>query len=120
MPVDKFEFYSLLEPFVLGYYDIDKPEKAREVYQDVVKQYQEHLMYYSGLKLHRQEVIADEIFSDMGRYRSLIDILVVMDKEEYARKEADKFNGYLNCTLIFMETILKQLYSLISRIFFLF
>ena len=95
MPVDKFEFYSLLEPFVLGYYDIDKPEKAREVYQDVVKQYQEHLMYYSGLKLHRQEVIADEIFSDMGRYRSLIDILVVMDKEEYARKEADKFNGYL-------------------------
>lgn len=95
MPVDKFEFYSLLEPFVLGYYDIDKPEKAREVYQDVVKQYQEHLMYYSGLKLHHQEVIADEIFSDMGRYRSLIDILVVMDKEEYARKEADKFNGYL-------------------------
>ena len=46
MPVDKFEFYSLIEPFVLGYYQIEKTEKARAVYQSVVKHYQEHLIYY--------------------------------------------------------------------------
>lgn len=95
MPVEKFEFYSLLEPFVLGYYEIDKIGKAREVFQTVAKQYQEHLLYYSGLNRNKQEAIGAEIYSDLGRYRGLIDILVLMDTEEYTRKEADKFNGYL-------------------------
>ena len=95
MPVDMFEFYSLLEPFVLGYYEVDKPEKARKVYEDVSRKYQEKLMYYSGLKVQRQYGIADEIISDMERYRGLVDILIVKDTEEFARREADKFNDYL-------------------------
>ncbi len=95
MPVDKFEFYSLLEPFVLGYYELDKIEKAREVYQSVIKHYQEHLLYYSGLKFRQQEALGDEIYSDLGRYRSLLDILVIFESEEYTMSEADKFNGYL-------------------------
>ena len=95
MPVDMFEFYSLLEPFVLGYYEVDKPAKARKVYEDVSRKYQEKLLYYSGLKIQRQYGIADEIISDMERYRGLIDILIVKDTEEVARKEADKFNDYL-------------------------
>ena len=44
MPVDYFEFYSLLEPFILYYYQINKVEKARAVYQSVVRHYQEHLV----------------------------------------------------------------------------
>jgi tetratricopeptide (TPR) repeat protein len=95
MPVEKFEFYSLLEPFVLGYYEIEKSEKARKVFQSVAKQYQEHLLYYSGLELRYQNSIFDEIYSDLGRYRALIEILVEFDTEEYAKKEASKFNGFL-------------------------
>jgi len=95
MPVEKFEFYSLLEPFVLSYYNIDKPKKAREVYEATVKQYQDHLLYYSGLHLKHQNAIFDEIYSDLGRYRALIEILVDHDNEEFAKKEATKFNGYL-------------------------
>ncbi len=95
MPVDYFEFYSLLEPFVLGYYQINKTEKAREVYQSVVKHYQEHLLFYSKLSYSRQEAIGDEIFSDLGRYRGLLDILASFDNQEYTIEEAEKFNNYL-------------------------
>ncbi|MBT3587308.1 MAG: hypothetical protein HN507_01525 [Flavobacteriaceae bacterium] len=95
MPVDYFEFYSLLEPFILGYYQIGKDDKARAVYQSVVKHYQEHLLFYSKLSYSRQEAIGDEIFSDLGRYRGLIDVLASFDTEEYTVVEAEKFNTYL-------------------------
>lgn len=95
MPVDTFEYYSLLEPFVSGYFEVDKPEKARQVFKDVSKIYQEKLLYYSGMKIQRQYGIADEIISDMEKYRGLIDILITKDTEEVARREADEFNNYL-------------------------
>jgi len=95
MPVEYFEYYSLLEPFVLGYYELGKPEKARKVYEDVAKVYQEHLLYYNSLKFNRQRNIAQDIISDMERYRSLVKIVVIYDKEDYGRAEAKKFNEYL-------------------------
>jgi hypothetical protein len=96
MPVDTFEYYSLLEPFVSGYYEVDKPEKARQVFKDVSKIYQEKLLYYSGLKIQRQYGMADEIISDMEKYRGLIDIIIAKDTEEMARQEANEFNNYLS------------------------
>src|SRR5690606_15466417 len=47
MPVDTFDYYTLLEPYVSAYYEIGKQEKARKVYKDVTKKYQENLTYYS-------------------------------------------------------------------------
>jgi len=95
MPVDYFEFYSLLEPFILYYYQINKVEKARAVYQSVVRHYQEHLFFYSKLSYNKQEAIGDEIFSDLGRYRGLLDVLASFDNQEYTVSEAEKFNEYL-------------------------
>lgn len=95
MPIDLFEYYSLLEPFIAGYYEVNKPEKAREVYYATSKKYQEKLLYYSGMKVTTQYGIADEIISDMERYRGLIDVLIAKDSEEMARAEADMFNDYL-------------------------
>ena len=95
MPVKYFEYYSLLEPFVIGYYELGKKEKARQVYKDVTKIYQEHLIYYNGLKFNRQRNIASDIISDMERYRSLVQLAVVYDDEAFAREEAKKFNDYL-------------------------
>lgn len=95
MPVDYYEFYSLLEPFIIGYYKIDRKDKARQVYNSVVKHYQEHLEFYSSLNFRRQEAIGDEIFSDLGRYRSLLDVLASYDTEDFTLLEAEKFNNYL-------------------------
>jgi len=95
MPVKYFEYYSLLEPYVIGYYELDKPEKARKVYDDVTRLYQEHLLYYNGLKFNKQRAVASDIISDMERYRSLVQLVVMYDDETFARAEAKKFNDYL-------------------------
>lgn len=95
MPVKYFEYYSLLEPFVLGYYELGKPEKARALFQDVAAKYQEYLRYFGGMKVNRQYSIADEIISNMERYRALVDIVMLYDSEEYAMDEISRFNDYL-------------------------
>src|SRR5690606_19200550 len=102
-PVDYFEYYSLLEPFVLGYYELDNTEKARKVYEDLTKKYQEHLLYYNSLKFGKQREIAEEIISDMERYRSLVQIVVMYDEETFGRAEAKEFNDYL--------TLFRHFYS---------
>ncbi|HAV54247.1 MAG TPA: hypothetical protein DCX41_04860, partial [Aequorivita sp.] len=95
MPIKYFEYYSLLEPFVIGYYELDKPEKARKVYEEVSKKYQENLEYYNSLKFNKQRALAQDIISDMERYRSLVQLVVVYDEEQYGRAEAKEFNDYL-------------------------
>lgn len=95
MPVKYFEYYSLLEPYILGYYELDKPEKARAIFEEVSKKYQENLVFFSGMKVTRQYKMADEIISNMERYRSIVDIVIVYDTEEYGKAEATKFNDYL-------------------------
>ena len=94
MPVDKFGFYSLLEPYISAYYEVENLDKARQLYQDVSRKYQESLMYLSSLKLENQEKYIEEIYTDIQRYRSLVDVIVVYD-QEIALEETKKFNGYL-------------------------
>ena len=95
MPVDYFEYYSLLEPFVLGYYEVGASDKGRDLYYSVSKKYQENLLYFSGMKLDKQYSVAEEVISNMERYRGLVDILILHDTEELAREEASKFNNHL-------------------------
>ncbi|MFT6126155.1 MAG: hypothetical protein ACJAX7_000032 [Saprospiraceae bacterium] len=95
MPVDKFEYYSLLEPFIAGYYQIDKPEKARQVFKDVTKKYQENILFYSGLKPSKQRQYAQEIISAIEYYRGLVEVSIIFDVEEFAKEEADIFNEYI-------------------------
>ena len=95
MPVEHFEYYTLLEPFIQGYYEVGQKEKAREIWQEVARKYQENLTYYSSLDLDRQFNRGNEIVTDIERYRSLVDLLIINDSEEIAREEADEFNQYL-------------------------
>jgi hypothetical protein len=95
MPVDDFGYYTLLEPYVSAYYEIGKIEKGRRLYKDVSKKYQENLTYYSSLTLENQTRLLDEIVTDIERYRSLVDLLVAYNDEEFAMQETQKFNKYL-------------------------
>jgi hypothetical protein len=97
MPVDKFGFYSLLEPYLSAYYEIGNVDKGRALYKEVANKYQENLMYYSTLSLKNQErKVGEDIYLDIQRYRALIDILVVYNDKEFALEETKKFNGYLS------------------------
>lgn len=95
MPIEHYEFYSLLEPYVLGYYELGKTEKARQVYEQVSKKYQENLVYYNSLKFNKQRALAQDIISDAERYRGLVHLVILYDDEAYGRPEVDKFNEYL-------------------------
>ncbi|WP_027125665.1 glycosyltransferase family 117 protein [Gelidibacter mesophilus] len=102
MPVDYFGFYTLLEPYISGYYEVGKIEKARKLYKDVTKKYQESLTYYSGLSIENQTRYLDEIVTDIERYRSLVDIVVVYNDKDFAMEETEKFNNYLQLFKHFM------------------
>ncbi|MBU2922476.1 DUF2723 domain-containing protein [Winogradskyella psychrotolerans] len=97
MPVDKFGFYSLLEPYVSAYYEIGNVEKGRALYKDVAKKYQENLVYYSSLDIEDQEfMVGEDIYIDIQRYRALIDILVIYNDKDFALQETKTFNSYLS------------------------
>ncbi len=96
MPVDKFGYYTLLEPYVSAYYEIGKTEKGRALYKDVTKKYQENLMYLSSLSLKNQERLIEDIYTDIQRYRALVDVLVIYNDEDFALEETKKFNSYLS------------------------
>jgi len=95
MPVDDFGFYTLLEPYISAYYEIDRAEKGRKLYKDVTKKYQESLTYYSTLSIDTQTRYIDEIVTDIERYRALVDILVIYNDKDFALEETEKFNNYL-------------------------
>ncbi|MEQ3655371.1 MAG: DUF2723 domain-containing protein [Dokdonia sp.] len=95
MPVDIFEFYTLVEPYVSGYYEIGEKERAREIWNDLAKKYQEQLTYLSGLSKERQYKNYEAIYSNMEKYRSLLDLLVMNREEELVREKAEEFNSYI-------------------------
>lgn len=95
MPVDFYGYYTLLEPYISGYFEVGEPEKAKQLWVDVATKYQENLKYYSGWDIDRQFKYADEIITDMERYRALVDLLFVHGEREFAREKAEEFNTYL-------------------------
>ncbi len=94
MPVEYFGFYTLLEPYISGYYEVGNKEKAQQLFKDVANKYQENLTYYSGLKVENQERLFEDIYTDIQRYKSLVDVLVEYDIN-FAETEGDIFNNYL-------------------------
>ncbi len=94
MPLEFFGYYTLLEPYISAYYEVGNKEKAQRLFKDVAKKYQENLTYYSSLKIDNQERLFEDIYTDIQRYKGLVDVLVEYDIE-FAEKEGNTFNNYL-------------------------
>tara|TARA_R110002050_G_scaffold151201_7_gene278181 strand:- start:754 stop:4140 length:3387 start_codon:yes stop_codon:yes gene_type:complete len=94
MPVDYFGYYTLLEPYISGYYEVGNKEKARQLFKDVSTKYQENLAYYGSLKTDSQEKLFEDIYTDIQRYKGLVDVLIEYDIE-FAETEGETFNNYL-------------------------
>ncbi|WP_452598458.1 DUF2723 domain-containing protein [Pontimicrobium sp. MEBiC01747] len=93
MPVDKFGYYTLLEPYIGAYYEVGAKEKARQLFKDVAVKYQENLTYYSELNREQQRSSIVDIYTDIERYRALIILLAEYD-DEFGEKEFLTFRNY--------------------------
>ncbi|MGY0393524.1 protein O-mannosyl-transferase family [Bizionia sp. KMM 8389] len=95
MPVDLFGYYTLLEPYINAYYQVDATEKARKLFMDVAEKYQENLTYYSKLDVEQQQMVFEQIYTDIERYKSIVDVVITYDKE-FAKTETKTFSNFLN------------------------
>lgn len=94
MPLEYFDYYTLLEPFIEGYYDTNQPEKARKIADQLIKKHQERLTFFSNYKPSAQNNAAMEIVTDIERYRSLLEIMKTKSDTEYYEKHRAIFNTY--------------------------
>jgi len=102
MPVDYFGYYTLLEPYISAYYEVENKEKAETLFKEVAQKYQENLTYYGGLTTANQEHMFEDIYTDIQRYKSLVDVLLKYDPE-FAKAEGETFNSYLKLFSHFYE-----------------
>lgn len=103
MPVDDFGYYTLLEPYINTYYEVGNTEKARQLYLDVAEKYQESLSYFGNMDYETQERVIEEIVTNIERYRSLVDQLIIMDDKDFALEQTKIFNSYLKLFNNFMS-----------------
>jgi len=95
MPLDKFNYYSVIEPFAKGYYEIGKKEKARQLLEKLMTKYKENLNYYGSLNPADQSDIAIDVITDIERYRSLLQVMRENRDMPFYNKNRTVFNTYI-------------------------
>lgn len=96
MPIEKFGFYTFVEPFLSGYYEVGELEKGRDVYYRLRKVYQERLSYYAGLTYEAQYHQIDEIIGDLEGYRRIVDIIIEYKDLPILENERTLFNDFVD------------------------
>lgn len=96
MPLDKFGYYSLVEPFAGGYYKVGETAKAQDLLNKLVQKYKEELNYYATLTPGDQTDLAIDIITDIERYRSLLQVMKDNKDLAFYEKHKTTFNTYVN------------------------
>ncbi|MFH6998472.1 DUF2723 domain-containing protein [Flavobacterium sp. FlaQc-57] len=96
MPLDKFGYYSLVEPFAGGYYKVGETAKAHDLLNKLVQKYKEELNYYATLTPGDQTDLAIDIITDIERYRSLLQVMQENKDTAFYEKHKVTFNTYVN------------------------
>lgn len=94
MPVNYYSYYSLLDPFAGGYYEVGEKQKARQLLDQLMTKYKENLTFYRNLRPSEQSDIAIDIMTDIERYRSLLEVMKDRGDMEYYNKNKVVFNSY--------------------------
>jgi len=94
MPVDYFGYYSLLTPFIEGYYRIGATEDARKLFEQIAEKYRDQLEYFESLSLNFQYDLGEEILTEIERYRSLIEVIIDNNDEEFMSSKIVAFQKH--------------------------
>ena len=95
MPVEKFGYYSMVEPFARGYYEVGEKEKAQQLLEKLIGKYKENLNYYGTLSQADQVSLAIDIITDIERYRSLLTVMKESGDVQFYNKSRPAFNTYI-------------------------
>ena len=95
MPVEKFGYYSMVEPFARGYYEVGEKEKAQQLLEKLIGKYKENLNYYGTLSSSDQVDLAIDIITDIERYRSLLTVMKESGDVQFYNKNRPAFNTYI-------------------------
>ena len=93
-PLDYYGYYSTIDPFAAGYYQVGEKQKARDLLTRLMTKYQEHLKYYKTFKASDQYYLSSDIMTDLYRYKNLIKVIKASGDIEFYTKEKTTFNSY--------------------------
>jgi hypothetical protein len=93
MPLDYFGYYSLLVPFVDGYYRIDETDKAKDLSKKIAFKYADRLNYFSSLQTNDQYLLGEEILTEIERYRALVEADLKHSEKSDLSSTLDKFTA---------------------------
>ena len=93
MPLDYFGYYSLIVPFIDGYYRLGEYEKARNLSQKIAYKYSDRLEYFASITPNEQYLLGEEIITEIERYRTLLEAVLENKDDKILSDEIDKFVG---------------------------
>ena len=94
MPVDMYGYYTMLDPFIAGYYELGEKDKARGLMMQLVKKYQQELEFFNGMELSGQSTHAMDIMTDIERYRSIIQNAKDRGDKAFYEQQRQVFNSW--------------------------
>ncbi|MCB6230786.1 glycosyltransferase family 117 protein [Flavobacterium psychrophilum] len=94
LPLDYYEFYSMVDPFADGYYKLGETQKARTLLKQLEAKYQDELKYFSRTKASEQNTNTIDIITNIERYRGLLEIMKNNKDTNFYNTEKEVFNSY--------------------------
>ncbi len=94
MPLEKFGYYTALEPFADGYYKLGEKQKARELLTKLVTKYKEQLKFFGNMKSRDQAGVAIEIQRSLIYYKGLLEISKNRNDMDFFNKNMPAFVTY--------------------------
>ena len=94
MPVDYFGYYSLLTPFIEGYYRVGATEDAHKLFDQIAEKYRDQLEYFESLSLNLQYDLGEEILTEVERYRALIEVIIDNNDEAFMASKIVAFQNH--------------------------
>ncbi|WP_405350592.1 DUF2723 domain-containing protein [Nonlabens sp. Asnod3-H03] len=95
MPLDLYGHYSMIEPFVNGYYEVGQVDKAQNLLDRVILKYQDEIDFYKALNIDERRASYSDIIAAVERYRSLVESAIFYEDDKMVQKHKDVFNQYV-------------------------
>ena len=104
MPIENYGYYRLVIGHIDSYYKINKPEKARKIVEFLTNNFQEKIVYYSGVSSYELTQNFSDLEGTLDLYRYIIATSAEFDKEEYTEELKKDFMA----SVTLLEEVLEE------------